>query len=108
MDDRERMGPLSECAPGVCAVVVSVECEQRFRLRLADMGFTPGAPVLVVRCAPLGDPLEVEVRGYRVCLRRAEAAGILVETAEGGCCRRRWRRGGRRGGAAAHRPCGEP
>ncbi len=104
--------PLAGCAPGVRATVVAVSCEPRFRLRLAEMGFTHGAPVCVVRSAPLGDPLEVEVRGYRLCLRRAEAAEILVEVegqAPEACCgRQRGRRERGHGRCAPHCPGGEP
>jgi ferrous iron transport protein A len=47
-------------------------------LRLLEMGLTPGIPVRVVGRAPLGDPLELEVRGYRLSIRRAEAARVTV------------------------------
>lgn len=46
--------------------------------RLLDLGFVPGTPVLVVRRAPLGDPLELELRGYRLCVRRTEAERICT------------------------------
>lgn len=84
-------GPLSlaECAPGPSWTVESLVCrDERLRLRLADMGFTPGAAVRVIRTAPLGDPLEVEVRGYRICLRREAAHGILVRAVEPERCSR--------------------
>lgn len=47
-------------------------------LRLLEMGLTPGTGVTIVGTAPLGDPLEVEVRGYRLSLRRREAALVNV------------------------------
>jgi ferrous iron transport protein A len=47
-------------------------------IRLLEMGLTPGALVRVVGRAPLGDPLELEVRGYRLSLRRAEAARVAI------------------------------
>jgi ferrous iron transport protein A len=47
-------------------------------LRLLEMGLTAKAPIVVTRRAPLGDPIEVEVRGTRVVLRRAEAARFRV------------------------------
>ena len=50
------------------------------RHRLLEMGLTKGAVCSIVRFAPLGDPLELEVRGYRLSLRKAEAEGVLVET----------------------------
>jgi ferrous iron transport protein A len=48
-------------------------------LRLLEMGLTPGVEVLVVGQAPLGDPLELEVRGYRLSVRKSEAARVEVE-----------------------------
>jgi Fe2+ transport system protein FeoA len=47
--------------------------------RLLDLGFTPGSRVRVVRRAPLGDPVEYELRGSRICLRRSEAERIRVD-----------------------------
>jgi Fe2+ transport system protein FeoA len=48
--------------------------------RLMEMGLTRGASFQVVRYAPMGDPIEIKVRGYHLSLRKCEAAGILVET----------------------------
>ncbi|MCX6966723.1 MAG: ferrous iron transport protein A [Verrucomicrobia bacterium] len=48
------------------------------RARLLEMGLTTGAPIQLIRFAPLGDPVEIEVRGYRLSLRKKEAAGIRV------------------------------
>ncbi|MDR2173808.1 MAG: ferrous iron transport protein A [Burkholderiales bacterium] len=50
-----------------------------FRHKLLAMGITPGCYVRVVRVAPLGDPMEIEIRGFHLCLRRSEAATIAVE-----------------------------
>jgi Fe2+ transport system protein FeoA len=47
-------------------------------LRLLEMGMTPGTEVVVVRRAPLGDPIEIALRGTRLCLRHADAARFLV------------------------------
>ncbi len=46
--------------------------------RLRDLGFVPHTSITVVRNAPLGDPIEVELRGYRVCLRREQLGGLCV------------------------------
>lgn len=46
--------------------------------RLRDLGFVPGTRVLIVRRAPLGDPIEVEIRGYRICLRGGQIEGLWV------------------------------
>ncbi len=60
------------------ARVVSVEGEGAIARRLLEMGVVPGAPVCVIKAAPLGDPIEVRVRGYHLALRRAEAQTIKV------------------------------
>jgi ferrous iron transport protein A len=48
------------------------------RARLADLGLVAGTEVKVIRRAPLGDPIEIEVRGYRLCLRAEDLAGLCV------------------------------
>ena len=68
-----------DCLPaGVTARVVPVSGAGAVARRLMEMGVVPGAPVSVVKAAPLGDPLEVRVRNYHLALRRAEANTILV------------------------------
>lgn len=49
--------------------------------RMMEMGLVPGTPLAVVRHAPLGDPIQVAVRGSWLCLRRSEADAVLVATA---------------------------
>lgn len=51
-------------------------------VRLVELGMTPGTPVTVVRRAPLGEPMEIELRGTRLCLRRADAAAFGVTDVE--------------------------
>lgn len=51
-------------------------------LRLREMGFVPGTAVQVLRQGPLGDPIEIELRGYRICLRRSDLTRLRVEPAE--------------------------
>lgn len=63
------------------ARVADVAGDDDVALRLLEMGLTPGTAVRLVGRAPLGDPLEFEVRGYRLSLRRAEAARVAVESA---------------------------
>ncbi len=46
--------------------------------RLKELGFVEGTRVTLVRCGPFGDPIELELRGYRICLRRTDLAGLLV------------------------------
>jgi len=70
---------LKEIRPGQKARVVKVECKGRARKRIAEMGVTPGTIIEVERVAPLGDPVEIRVKGYRLSLRKEEADGITVE-----------------------------
>lgn len=72
---------LSEFKPTEAGTVVRVGGEGRMRRRLFDMGITPGAEVVMRKVAPLGDPIEVTVRGYELTLRKAEAACVEVEFA---------------------------
>jgi ferrous iron transport protein A len=62
--------------------VVSIDGVDSVSLRLMEMGLTPGVHVKIVGTAPLGDPLELEVRGYRLSVRKTEAARVQVEPAE--------------------------
>lgn len=58
--------------------VSAVEGERGFRRRLMEMGLCPGTSVAITNVAPLGDPLEIDVRGGRLSIRRDEAAQIRV------------------------------
>jgi ferrous iron transport protein A len=51
-------------------------------LRLREMGVLPGISITLVRTAPLGDPLEIQVRGYNLTLRKSEAENVMVEPAD--------------------------
>ncbi|MDE7295712.1 MAG: ferrous iron transport protein A [Clostridia bacterium] len=70
---------LSEFSIGEKGVIKSVSGEGKIRRRLFDMGVTPGASVLLRKKAPLGDPLEVTLRGYELTLRSSEAACVVAE-----------------------------
>lgn len=70
---------LSELAVGRRAVVRGFPGGGPALLRLREMGVLPGTPVTLVRTAPLGDPLEIQVRGYSLTLRRSEAEHVEVE-----------------------------
>lgn len=69
---------LSELAVGERAKVLSFELPPEQRQRFLEMGLTAGVEVQVVRFAPLGDPVELRVRGYQLSIRKHEAAGIRV------------------------------
>lgn len=75
---------LSELAVGASAVVRGYPKAGDAFLRLREMGVLPGTTVTLVRTAPLGDPLEIKVRGYHLTLRRSEAAHVIVEAANPG------------------------
>ena len=70
---------LDTFAVGEHGVVKTVVGEGKIKRRLFDMGLTPGAEVLLRKKAPLGDPLEVTVRGYELTLRKTEASCINME-----------------------------
>ncbi|MDE5897071.1 MAG: ferrous iron transport protein A [Clostridia bacterium] len=71
--------PLSEFSIGEKGLIKTVSGEGKIRRRLFDMGVTPGAEVLLRKKAPLGDPLEVTIRGYELTLRKTEAACVTME-----------------------------
>ena len=58
--------------------VIKVTGDDEVSLRLLEMGLTPGVSLAVLGTAPLGDPLEIELRGYRLSVRRTEAARIEI------------------------------
>ena len=66
---------LNELTVGGQARVTSVEGADEVTTRLLEMGLTPGAALTVLGMAPLGDPIELELRGYRLSIRKSEAAG---------------------------------
>ena len=70
---------LTEFQPGDEGVILMVKGEGRIRRRLFDMGVTPGAKVLMVKKAPLGDPIEIVIRGYDLTLRKDEAEFVEME-----------------------------
>ena len=70
---------LNEFAVGEEGIVKRIEGEGRIRRRLFDMGVTPGAQIMLRKLAPLGDPVVVNLRGYELTLRKAEAACVVME-----------------------------
>lgn len=61
--------------------IVSIGGERSFRRRLMELGLVPGVEILLLNVAPMGDPLELLVRGSRLSIRRAEAAALVIEHA---------------------------
>jgi len=72
---------LSELAIGGRGTIRGFPGQGPAFLRLREMGVLPGTTVRLVRTAPLGDPLEIQVRGYSLTLRKSEAEHVLVEPA---------------------------
>lgn len=70
---------LKEVPCGRTVTVTKLEGEGAVKRRIMDMGITKGATVLVRKMAPLGDPIEVTVRGYELSVRKADAESILVQ-----------------------------
>lgn len=70
---------LSDLTPGGVAVIRKLPAGVGVFLRLREMGVLPGTTVKLLRAAPMGDPLEIQIRGYNLSLRRAEAGAIEVE-----------------------------
>ncbi|MGI6009703.1 MAG: FeoA family protein [Methanomethylophilus sp.] len=70
---------LGDMERGETATVVRVTGSGQVRKRILDLGLTRGAKVTLVRKAPLGDPIEIELRGYRLTLREGEASIVELE-----------------------------
>ncbi|HEX8552425.1 MAG TPA: FeoA family protein [Abditibacteriaceae bacterium] len=70
---------LADLKPEQSGTVREVDMTSPDAVRLMELGIVPGTSVRVVRFAPLGDPMEIEARGYNLSLRRAEATAISIE-----------------------------
>ena len=73
------MTRLSELAIGAQGRVLKVHGTDAISIRLMEMGMTSGVDVAVIGTAPLGDPIELELRGYRLSVRRSEAERVEIE-----------------------------
>ena len=71
---------LSSLPPGSSGTVTAIEVAPEHRGRLLEMGLLPGTRIEVVRYAPLGDPVEIKVRGYNLSLRKHDAEQVWVQT----------------------------
>lgn len=77
-----KVARLNTLAPGEQGTVGKLETTSfDVRQRLLEMGLTKGIAVSVIRVAPLGDPIEIELRGYRLSLRRKEAEAVIIQLA---------------------------
>ena len=75
--------PLSGLKAGEKGRVAGFDLAGDLKARLFEMGLTPGVELELIRFAPLGDPIEIKVRGYRLSLRKKEASGIRVSVVRG-------------------------
>lgn len=73
---------LDEFVIGEKGYVKTVSGEGKIKRRLFDMGITPGAEIFMRKKAPLGDPIEITVRGYELTLRKTEAVCVNMEVAK--------------------------
>jgi ferrous iron transport protein A len=74
--------PLAALQAGASATVADIRVPAEVRGRLLEMGLLVGTPIELVRFAPLGDPVEIKVRGYHLTLRKHEAEQIWVRPRE--------------------------
>lgn len=75
-------GTLANVKVGTRGRVTTIGGDDEISIRLMEMGLTPGVEFELLGVAPLGDPLELEVRGYRLSVRKSEASRIQVERFE--------------------------
>ena len=73
------MATLVDTPRKTTVTITAVDGARSFRRRLMEMGLVPGTAIQIIEVAPLGDPLEIEVRSSRLSIRKAEAAQIRVE-----------------------------
>ncbi len=70
---------INDLSVGESALILKINCDGAMKRRLIDMGITPGVKVKLHKIAPLGDPLELKLRGYMLSIRRSEAKNIFVK-----------------------------
>jgi ferrous iron transport protein A len=73
------MNRLDQDPLGSGARVIEVQGSDDLAVRLMEMGLTPGIELRVLGTAPLGDPIEIQIRGYRLSVRKGEAARVAIE-----------------------------
>jgi ferrous iron transport protein A len=76
------MATVNDLRPGEAGVVTGIGSSGALRRRIIDMGITPGAVVIMRKMAPFGDPIEINVRGYELSIRKSEAREISIEKQE--------------------------
>lgn len=69
---------LADISPGQSATILEVMGDDAIAIRLMEMGLTDGETVRLIGTAPMGDPLEISIRGYKLSLRKSEATRISI------------------------------
>lgn len=70
---------VNKLRPGERGIVKSVGSKGAVRRRLIDMGITPGAEIIMKKFAPFGDPIQINIRGYELSIRKSEAEEVIIE-----------------------------
>ena len=76
---KEEIDTAAHLLPGEKAIIVRVSGKVRLRRRLLDMGAVQGSVIQMVRHAPLGDPIDIKIKGYHLSLRKSEARHITIK-----------------------------
>lgn len=76
------MKTLATIKPGEIGLITQITAPNSLRQRLYDLGLTPGTKIELIKFAPLGDPLEITLRGYKLTLRKNEAVFVLLEESD--------------------------
>ncbi len=71
---------LCDLHPGECGTVTRLDVSGSLKRRFVDMGITPGVQVFVRREAPLGDPIQINLRGYELSIRKSDAYNVKIIT----------------------------
>ena len=72
---------LGDAAVGSTVIVAKIDGDGAYKRRIMDMGITKGSEILIRKVAPLGDPVEITVRGYELSVRKNDAQCVLVKEA---------------------------
>lgn len=77
--DKMKNKRLNELKLGETGIILKIEGDKKLRKRLMDMGMLPGTDVKIVKVAPLGDPIEMKIKGFHLTIRKEDAKNILIE-----------------------------
>ena len=72
---------LGDAAVGSTVIVATIDGDGAYKRRIMDMGITKGSEIFIRKVAPLGDPVEITVRGYELSVRKNDAQCVLVKEA---------------------------